>query len=155
MRALPVYLSQRQIYAKNGSDWVTRRRRWCEERAAPGDGVYFAPRYALTGGPIQQTTRGVAVAYPDAVQRPGRPDPGDHPGGRRQPHRVLPAVGRQRCRNWPACTMVWVIQRVDYDPEYAAADRATLGRGRLHRGAEVWQRAAQRGRPLHPQLSAD
>ena len=136
MCAAPVYLSQRQIYAKNGSDWVTVAQ-VVQERATAGEAVYFAPRYALTGGPIQQTTRGAAVAYPEpfrdlidlTIETP--PAQAANLTGFSRP--LAESVDRLA-----GVDAVWMIERVDYNPDYAAADSATLAKAGFTQRDEVW-----------------
>ena len=134
--AAPVYLSQRQIYAKNGSDWVTVAQ-VIQERAAAGEAVYFAPRYALTGGPIQQTTRGVAVSYPepfgDLKDLTLQTSPADAAN--------LTGFSRPLADSVDLLedvAVVWMIERLDYNPNYAAADTATLARAGFTERTEVW-----------------
>ncbi len=66
--AIPVLVSQRTVNAKSGSDWRQVAER-VSTQVGPGDGVYFSPRYAATGPEVRLTTRGVAVAYPQAFER--------------------------------------------------------------------------------------
>lgn len=61
---LPVYLSQRQVNAKSGADW-SQVAAVVQAGARPGDGAYFAPRFPEPGPTYGQSTRGIAVAYPE------------------------------------------------------------------------------------------
>jgi mannosyltransferase len=56
---VPVFLSQRDIYAKNGYDWSEVSLQ-VSSIARPGDGVYFAPT---------PPTRTIEIAYPAAFAR--------------------------------------------------------------------------------------
>ncbi|HEY5822675.1 MAG TPA: glycosyltransferase family 39 protein [Propionibacteriaceae bacterium] len=65
--AAPVYVSQRQLNAKSSTDWSQVAGFVAQHRSAGGmEGIYFGPRYAVEGTTVNQTARGVAVAYPDA-----------------------------------------------------------------------------------------
>lgn len=59
-----VLVSQRTPFAKGGSDWSAVADT-ISARSADGDAVYFAPRYPEREI-INQTTRRIAQAYPDA-----------------------------------------------------------------------------------------
>lgn len=59
-----VLVSQRTPFAKGGSDWSAVADVVAAE-AAPGDAVYFAPRYPEREI-VNQTTRRIAQAYPEA-----------------------------------------------------------------------------------------
>jgi mannosyltransferase len=61
----PVWVSQRQVTAKSGTDWSEAADR-VESAARPGDGVYFAPLDPDPASVVRRTTDNVAVAYPDA-----------------------------------------------------------------------------------------
>ncbi|MCV2395819.1 glycosyltransferase family 39 protein [Actinotalea sp. M2MS4P-6] len=60
----PVYLSQRTVTAKSGSDWSLVAAE-LEGRTAPGDGVYFGPRDDLVDGVALRSLRTAAIAYPE------------------------------------------------------------------------------------------
>lgn len=64
---LPIYLSQRQVTAKSGTDWAEAAA-VVERAASPRDGVYFAPLDADPSSVVARTTSNVAVAYPDAFE---------------------------------------------------------------------------------------
>jgi mannosyltransferase len=132
--ALPVYVSQRQLYGKNSSDWVSVAR-YIGARAMPGDGVYFAPRYDLDLPTVGQTTRGIAVAYPD-----------DFAGLidltlLRTPAQTDNLVGESRYLRQSGAELarvrtVWVVRRDD-SPD-AAADDAYLSSAGFVR-TDSWQ----------------
>lgn len=63
--ALPVYLSQRTVNAKSSSDW-SQVAAVIEGNKAPGQAVYFAPRYPVDGETTGQSTRGIQIGYPGA-----------------------------------------------------------------------------------------
>jgi mannosyltransferase len=65
--AVPIHISQRQLNGKNGSDWVSVAS-FIQTYARPGDGVYFTPRYDVPGETVEQTTRGIRTAYPNAFR---------------------------------------------------------------------------------------
>lgn len=133
---LPVYVSQRQLYAKNGSDWSSVGAELAASRAS-GDCVYFTPRYPGAAGPIGQTTRGISVAYPQdfaglrdltLLQAPSL---AGNLTGFSQPLANVTA-------SLAACTRVWVVQRNDYPTRDVSADKAVLTRAGLS-GRTVWQ----------------
>jgi len=62
LAAIPIYVSQRQIYGTNSS-WVSLAH-YVQQNAASGHGVYFAPRYESQDGTVGQTIRGIATACP-------------------------------------------------------------------------------------------
>lgn len=61
--AVPVYISQRQPYAKSSTDWVAAAA-FVGRHKSPGDGVYFSPLTPPTGRAVERTTRYIATAYP-------------------------------------------------------------------------------------------
>lgn len=124
LAVLPVYVSQRQPYAKNGSDWISVAG-FVAANARPGEGVYFAPRYDVDGPTVGQTTRGISVAYPDAFD--GLVDL----TLLRSPAEADNLVGESRYLEQSTAALadvdtVWVIRRVDYPADRAAADDAQL-----------------------------
>lgn len=132
---VPVYLSQRELYGKNGSDWVSVSA-YMAEHSATGDCIYFTPRYPGATGPIGQTTRGIAVAYPQ-----------DFSGLAdltllRTPAAAGNLAGESRSLADAAaqladCVRVWVVQRNDYPEASVAKDIAIMTNARL-RGRTVW-----------------
>jgi mannosyltransferase len=118
----PVYVSQRQPYAKSGADWE-QAAAFVGQHSAAGEGVYFAPRYPIESTVVRQTTRGVATAYPSGftglvdvtlVQSAVQTD--DLTG-----RSALLAATAPRWERLPA---LWVVRRHDY--AYAAQDDKVL-----------------------------
>lgn len=121
---VPVYLSQRTLWAKSSSDWVSVAG-YVQTHAEPGEGIYFSPRYPVTGDVVGQTTRGIATAYPDAFAGLDDLTLDETPtqaGNLTGFSRTLADSAAQLA----AEDTVWVIRRLDYDPADAAADDATL-----------------------------
>jgi mannosyltransferase len=136
LAALPVYVSQRQLYAKNTSDWVSVAA-LVGDRAEPGDGVYFAPRYDVNRPTVGQTTRGIQVAYPDGFA--GLVDLTEL----RTPVEADDLVGesrylRQSGARLAAVDTVWVVRRADYPASDAAEDEGFLAAQGFRR-AEEWR----------------
>ena len=111
--SIPVYVSQRQPYAKSGADWA-QLAEFVGASSRAGDGVYFAPRYPTDGPVVRQTTRGIATAYPRAF------------AGLVDVTLVSPAVqdddltGRSAlldasAARWEPLRAVWVVRRHDAD----------------------------------------
>jgi mannosyltransferase len=63
--SVPVWVSQRQVTSKSGTDWSEAAER-VESGAQAGDGVYFAPLDPDPGSVVRRTTDNVAVVYPGA-----------------------------------------------------------------------------------------
>jgi len=61
----PVYVSQRQVTGKSGTDWAEASA-VVDRGSAPGDGVYFAPLDDGTASVVRRTTDNVEVTYPEA-----------------------------------------------------------------------------------------
>ncbi len=59
----PIYLSQRQVTGKSGTDWAEAAAE-VDRRSVPGDGVYFAPLDAGSPSVVRRTTDNVEVTYP-------------------------------------------------------------------------------------------
>jgi mannosyltransferase len=121
---VPVYLSQRTLWAKSSSDWVSVAE-YVQTHATPGDGVYFSPRYPVDGDLVRQTTRGIATAYPDAFARlddltlvQTAVQAGNLTGFSRTLAASTAALAGE--------DTVWVLRRHDYDPADEATDDATL-----------------------------
>lgn len=134
LAVIPVYVSQRQLYAKNGSDWISVAE-FVAENAQPGQGVYFAPRYDVDGPTVGQTTRGISVAYPAAFE--GLVDitmlrsavEADNLVGE---SRYLEQSSDELAR----VDSVWVIRRVDYPADRVADDDAQLAAAGFARSLE-------------------
>lgn len=134
--ALPVYASQREIYGKNSSDWVSVAG-YVRNHARAGDAVYFAPRYVVPGPTVGQTTRGILVAYPgdfaglvDLTLQQSPASAGN-----------LTGVSRRLADSTPqlaSATAVWVIRRRDYPAAQATADAAVLADAGLRPASERW-----------------
>lgn len=121
---IPIYVSQRQLGGKNGTDWRSVAE-YIGANATAGDGVYFAPRYDVERTTVGQTTRGISVAYPDAFA--GLVDL-TLIRSAAQAHNM---VGESRylaqsTAELAAVDTVWVIRRLDYPPDDAAADELLL-----------------------------
>ena len=133
---VPVYVSQRQVYGKNSSDWATVAG-YVATRSHAGDAVYFTPRYPAAPLPVGQTTRGAAVAYPsafsgliDVTLAENATQAGNLTGlSRSLAQSRGQLIGTRR---------LWVLQRRDYPAGSAADDRAVLESVGL-RGTLVWQ----------------
>ncbi len=63
--SLPIYLSQRQVHGKSGSDW-SEVANYIAVSARPGQGVYFSPVQPPATETQGPTTRTIATAYPAA-----------------------------------------------------------------------------------------
>jgi mannosyltransferase len=124
--AMPILVSQRQLYAKNSSDWVSVAS-YVGARAEPGDGIYFAPRWDLGERIVGQTTRGIVTAYP-----------ADFLGLKdltllRSPVQAHNLAGqsrylRQSTAELATVDTVWVIRRTDY-PQAGADDDFLISAG--------------------------
>jgi mannosyltransferase len=119
---VPVYTSQRTRYAKSSTDW-SGVAAFVAEHGHPGEGVYFSPRYPITGPVVGQTARGVRTAYPAAFA--GLVDVTQL----RTPVQDDNLTGSSRLLADSTATLgtvsaVWVVRRTDY--RYAAADDRTL-----------------------------
>ena len=135
LAAIPIFISQRQLHAKNSSDWATAAEQ-IEQGAEPGDGVYFAPRYDVGGGTVGRTTRGMQTAYPDSfagliditlVESPE--STGDLTGRSRRLRDSGDALDE--------IDTLWVVRRIDYPERSAAADDAFLTDRRVRAGRGV------------------
>ncbi len=127
---IPIYLSQRQPYAKNSSDWVDAAGFVAANRGA-ADAVYFSPRYPVTGSIVGQTTRGIGTAYPqdflgmhDVTLETSAVAAANLTGfSRLLADSVDQLVG---------VGTVWVIRRHDYSPASAQRDDDLLGEAGFH-----------------------
>ncbi|WP_427016155.1 glycosyltransferase family 39 protein [Pseudarthrobacter sp. P1] len=120
--AAPVYVSQRQVYAKRGFDWSVAAA-YVQDHKGQGDGVYFSPRYPPAGSGVGLTLRRVGVAYPEAFA--GLRDltlatPGARNGTLDGTSRLLAdsvnALG--------TISRIWVVRRLDYPQDDATAEDA-------------------------------
>jgi mannosyltransferase len=122
--AVPIYISQRELNGKNGSDWVSVAS-FIQTNARPGDGVYFTPRYDVPGETVEQTTRGIRTAYPNAFRglfdvtlMTTAAEAGNLAGISRRL-----ANSTDEFRRLPT---LWVIHRFDYPATSLASDAALL-----------------------------
>jgi len=134
--AVPVYASQRTVYAKGGADWK-QVSQFVADHRGPGDAVYFAPRQVPVGGVIGLTSRTAAILYPAAyagmvdltlVSTPAQS--GD-----------LLGVSRplaESADELTGITAVFVVRRRDYPAASVASDTAVLTRAGFHAGPS-WQ----------------
>ncbi|HEU5222282.1 MAG TPA: glycosyltransferase family 39 protein [Candidatus Lumbricidophila sp.] len=124
LAVLPIYVSQRMTDGKNGSDWA-QVAEYLAHHARDGQGVYFTPTYAQNTPTVRQTSRGIAVAYPDAFR-----------GLRditllRTPAEANTLAGESRSLDQSAAQLVgldtvWMVRRNDYSTASAGADEAFL-----------------------------
>lgn len=118
--SIPVYVSQREVHAKSGTDWSAVAG-YIQEHKTPGDAVYFSPRRPPEGDQVLLTLRRIAVAYPGAfsglrdltVDTPGARD-GTLDGTSRPLSASMTGLGE--------VDRVWVIRRLDYPVESARLD---------------------------------
>lgn len=135
--AAPVYVSQRQVTGKSGTDWSAAAA-IVGDRAAQGDGIYFSPLEANRQAVVKRSERYVDTVYPadfdglvDLTLRTTGAQ--DHTlrgtswqiGGARASER-LSRVDR-----------VWVLRPADYGAAASAADDAVLRTAGFTRTA-VW-----------------
>lgn len=134
--AVPVYVSQRQLYAKNGSDWVSVAG-FVAAHKASGDTVYYTPRYPTAPPPIGQTTRGIAIAYPKSFAGLTDLTLTETPaaaGNLTGTSEAFSAVASRLAH----VNTVWVIRRRDYpSPSATADDRILTSAG--FTGLVVWR----------------
>lgn len=124
LAVLPILVSQRQLYAKNSSDWVGVAN-YLQPQKENGQGVYFAPRYDVASATVGQTTRGISVAYPEAftgLQDVTLIETPDAAGN---------LVGRSRYLSQSLAELadvntLWVIRRVDAPVGQVAEDDRVL-----------------------------
>ncbi len=127
--ALPVWLSQRQVNGKSGSDWSQVAGYVADHRQA-GDSVYFSPIEPAHGKVVSRTVRDIAVAYPAPFA--GLADltlieDGRATGSLTGTSRLLSdATGALATAD-----RVWVIESVAEDPAQVAVDDAVLTRAGL------------------------
>jgi mannosyltransferase len=132
--SVPVYASQRTAYAKSSTDW-SGVAAFVEAHRGPGQGVYYSPRYPISGPLVGQTARGVRVAYPEAfdglldVTLLRTPVQDHNLSGT---SRLLADSTDQLAR----VSAVWVVRRNDY--RYAEQDDRTLGAAGFRMG-RTWQ----------------
>jgi mannosyltransferase len=128
--AIPIFVSQRQLYAKNSSDWVSVAEH-IDEHATAGDGVYFAPRFDVGGTTVGRTTRGIQYAYPDGFD--GLVDV----TLLETPESAGDLIGRSRRLSDSGAELetidtLWVIRRVDYPQTRREADDDFLAEAGFH-----------------------
>lgn len=134
--ALPVYVSQRTVYAKSGADW-SEVAEFVRARRAPEQGVYFAPRTPPKTEAVGLTSRTAQVLYPGAF------------AGVRDLTIVSTAaadanlVGRSQLLGASTdrlvgLTTVFVIQRRDYPVDQLAQDTELLEASGF-RAADHWE----------------
>ena len=129
---VPVYASQRTVYAKSASDW-SEVAAYLGAHARPGDGVYYAPVYPPKGGLAGQTLRPVGDVYPDRlgslvdVTLRTTPEQDHDLTGSSY---LLPDSPRL-----PDVDVVWMVVRRDVD---TASDRQTLLRDGFTEGPGSW-----------------
>lgn len=132
---VPIYVSQRQEYAKSGADWSAVAR-FIGNHGKPHQAVYFSPCHPSENEPIGKTTRQVKTAYPDAFQ--GIDDltlvlPGS---------KIASLVGRNRplpasVDKLGGVSTVWVVRPRDY-PSAIAESEAQLLRHEGFRPDVTW-----------------
>jgi mannosyltransferase len=123
--AAPVYISQRQVTAKSGTDWVLVAD-YVGRHKGPEQGVYFAPRYpTVPGDRVGRTLRSIRVAYPqefrglrDVTETTTPAADGTLTGASAR----LTASGDRLA----GLDAVWVIRRNDYPAPNAAQDEGFL-----------------------------
>ena len=91
--ALPIFASQRTVYAKAGADWKPIAE-FVEAHPGANQAAYFAPRVPPTGEVVTITSRTAKTLYPAVFDRAPGPDPGQQRRRGRQPARPLAAAGR-------------------------------------------------------------
>jgi hypothetical protein len=122
--ALPIFLSQRGVYAKSGADWKVVAA-FVAARRAPDQAVYFAPRTPPKTDVVGITGRTAQVLHPDAF------------AGMRDltlvstPAADANLVGRSQLLGastdrLDGMTAVFVINRSDYPAAARDADAAVL-----------------------------
>lgn len=133
---VPVVWSQRTENAKSGADW-RQVAAYIDDRAEPGDGIYFAPRRPSGSEEERLTTRGIAVAYPapfgtlvDLTIERTPAQSGDLTGR----SRALAASADQI----ELVDRIWVVRRHDYPESARRADDALLAAEGFVRTAD-WQ----------------
>jgi mannosyltransferase len=124
--ALPIYASQRTVYAKSGADWQPIAS-FISERRGPNQAVYFAPRSGPTSpdGVVPTTARIAEVLYPDAFQ--GTRDLTEES----TPAQSADLLGRSRSLaestgQLDGIQTVFVIRRIDFPADAVAAEDALL-----------------------------
>lgn len=134
--AAPVYISQRQPYAKSGTDWNSVAM-FVHDHAEPGDGVYFSPRYPSNGPTTALTLRRIAIAYPGAFTglKDLTADVSGADSGTLDGYSRLLAGSMDKVNG---VKTVWVIRRLDYPGDAARADDGLL-RAAGYTAKTVWK----------------
>ena len=131
--SVPIYWSQRQETGKSGTDWSAAAA-YVAEHARVDDGVYFAPLDRTTTGPIERTTRNIAVAYPDAFANLKDVTLEVSPT-RNASLRGLSAPLADRAAEVANFDTVWVVRPADYPAASSASDAGVFARAGFHEAA--------------------
>jgi mannosyltransferase len=120
---IPIYVSQRGVYAKSGTDWASVAA-YVDERKGSHDGVYFSPLSATDDEVVERTTRLIETSYPEDFR--GLRDltfltSGADDGTLRGTSTTL----EKGLARTDGLDNVWVIRRNDY-PEDKRDDEAQL-----------------------------
>lgn len=122
--ALPIYLSQRQVYGKSGTDW-SQVAQFVAAHGEPGQGVYFSPIVPPVRGVVGPTVRTIATAYPKVFARLDDltlVDNGTAAGSLTASSRPLAAASGE----FATVGVIWVISRFDESITLRQDDFATL-----------------------------
>jgi mannosyltransferase len=121
---IPIYVSQRGVYAKSGADWASVAA-YVDERKGTRDGVYFSPLSATDDNVIERTTRLIETSYPEDFR--GLRDltfltSGANDGTLRGTSMSL----EQGLGRLEGLETVWVIRRNDYPEDKRDAEAQLL-----------------------------
>jgi hypothetical protein len=130
--ALPVFVSQRQIYAKSSTDWVSVAK-YLQQNATAGQGIYFV--HDVAGSAAGQSTRGIRSAYPSELR------------GLRDITLMRTAIAEANLtgtsrrladstKELLSVDTLWVIRRLDYPGNAAREDDNVLASLRFRQTAE-------------------
>ncbi|GGF13799.1 glycosyltransferase family 39 protein [Subtercola lobariae] len=122
--ALPIYVSQREVTGKSGTDW-SEAAAFVGSHAAPGDGVYFGPLNVPNATVYSRDTRFIEVTYPGdftgltdlTLLKTGAAD---------NSLRGLSTALSGQTAELAGVDRVFVVRPVDYPAASAAADDAVL-----------------------------
>ncbi|WP_449372201.1 glycosyltransferase family 39 protein [Arthrobacter psychrolactophilus] len=131
----PIYVSQRQVYAKSGTDWASVAA-YVQGEGASGDGIYFTSRYPTFNGPVGMTQRRIAFVYPAAFV--GLNDITAEISPARS--NTLDGFSRTLAEATPeldSLSRLWVIRRLDYPTYWAEMDNHVLNQAGFI-GKRVW-----------------
>jgi mannosyltransferase len=131
--ALPIYVSQREVTGKSGTDW-SEAAAYIGSHAKSGDGVYFGPLDVPDTPVYSRDTRFVEVAYPGdftgltdlTLLTSGSDDNSLRGLSRSIAEQTSALAGVDR---------VWVVRPVDYPAGAASADDAVLTAAGFTEGA--------------------